>query len=459
MGIKSGDSRDKKKDIFISYRRADGYELAKLVKDHLEKAGYSVFLDLEDLRAGKFNEKLYSNIENCNDFIIILTPTSLDRCSNEGDWVRCEIGHAIKHKKNIVPIIRSGFEFPSTPLPDDIRELPDYNGLSWSPEHFESTITHLMRRLNSTPRKKFKKNVIFGIFIIVVIVFGCVYYYYGFTNEIKHDEFAEKEVIQQPSSVASPADIQKENSVLVPSNDNHDELETSQKELEAETKKAIEEKEAAEAAAKKAAEEKKKTEEKLAALKAEQEAARKKQEAELAAIKAQLQKEKAEQTAVPQTPTDDSSAQKENKAALTQNVSPQAAAPETQNRSSSIVREGAVFYVTGPDNGDKYVEKVASQIRENLLPSNQSATSPSGATYSIHWENARIGKTGPNPSTGEYTYFINLTAKVVDIATGQTVALIPDEVTQSGRSSDAARILDSLVQNIGTSMTLKLNSY
>ena len=49
-------------DVFISYRREGGYAMARLVYECLRNAGLSVFLDLEELRSGQFNEKLYEEI-------------------------------------------------------------------------------------------------------------------------------------------------------------------------------------------------------------------------------------------------------------------------------------------------------------------------------------------------------------------------------------------------------------
>ena len=91
-------------DTFISYRRDNGFYIARLVRDQLEKRGISAFLDLEELRSGKFNEKLYEVIRNSKNFILILPSGALDRCVNEDDWVRKEVEHAIAQNKNIVPI-------------------------------------------------------------------------------------------------------------------------------------------------------------------------------------------------------------------------------------------------------------------------------------------------------------------------------------------------------------------
>ena len=82
-------------DIFISYRRDGGESTAKILRDKLTELGYSVFFDVESLRSGDFNTKLYSVIEECSDFLLVLSPGALDRCRTVDDWERRAIDHAL----------------------------------------------------------------------------------------------------------------------------------------------------------------------------------------------------------------------------------------------------------------------------------------------------------------------------------------------------------------------------
>jgi len=115
--------------IFISYRRDGGEMLGQLLHDRLTQEGYTVFFDVESLRSGKFNDELYRVMEECTDIIVVLPPNALYRCEDAEDWVRKEISFCIEKKKNIIPIMMRGFEFPEN-LPDDIVELRNYNGIS-----------------------------------------------------------------------------------------------------------------------------------------------------------------------------------------------------------------------------------------------------------------------------------------------------------------------------------------
>jgi len=144
----------KKYDIFLSYRRDGGESMAILLRDRLTAKGYSVFLDVESLNSGSFNEKLLSTIESCTDFIVVCSKGSLDRCVNADDWVRAEIACAFKHRKNIVPVMLRGFEWPDT-LPDDIVQLRTQNGVSASNnEYFDAAVDRLAEKfLKSTPQE------------------------------------------------------------------------------------------------------------------------------------------------------------------------------------------------------------------------------------------------------------------------------------------------------------------
>jgi hypothetical protein len=68
-------------DLFISYRREGGGDLAHLLRIALERRGSRVFLDVRELRAGPFDVALLRHIESTPNFVVLLTPGCLDRCA------------------------------------------------------------------------------------------------------------------------------------------------------------------------------------------------------------------------------------------------------------------------------------------------------------------------------------------------------------------------------------------
>ena len=85
--------------------------LAGRLHERFTRMGYRVFYDIESLRSGDFNTKLLEVIEECEDMLLVLPPGGLDRCVNEDDWVRQEVVHALKHQKNIIPVMMRNFTF------------------------------------------------------------------------------------------------------------------------------------------------------------------------------------------------------------------------------------------------------------------------------------------------------------------------------------------------------------
>lgn len=163
--------KNEKYDIFISYRRDGGYETAQLLYDSLKQLGYRVSFDLETLRGGKFNEQLYSRIEQCSDVLAIMSKNSLAlRENREDDWFRLEIAHALKHGKNIVPVLLRDFKFPDKKtLPPDIAEIVDFNGVVAAQEHYDSTLKKICEKFNARPRRskwKIIGSALFALFAI-----------------------------------------------------------------------------------------------------------------------------------------------------------------------------------------------------------------------------------------------------------------------------------------------------
>ena len=135
-----------KYQIFISYRRDGGEDLARLLEYKLTDRGFKVFFDVESLRSGAFNKALFEKIAECTDVVVVLPPHGLDRCSDPNDWVRLEISRALELNKNVIPIMMRNFTFPET-LPEDIDNLRNMNGINASNEFFEAIIEKLVSQL------------------------------------------------------------------------------------------------------------------------------------------------------------------------------------------------------------------------------------------------------------------------------------------------------------------------
>lgn len=94
-----------KYDIFISYRRSSEKFVARVLKEALTRKGYSVFIDLDEIKDGHFMETIFEAIDDSSMFLIIMSSNYFMHCSNENDHVRQEILYAIEHHKNVIPVV------------------------------------------------------------------------------------------------------------------------------------------------------------------------------------------------------------------------------------------------------------------------------------------------------------------------------------------------------------------
>ena len=165
-----------KYDVFVSYRRTDAFT-ANLVAEKLKALGYSVFFDVETLRGGIFNEQLYEVIRNCNDVVLVLPPDGLDRCVSEEDWIRKEICYAMECQKNIIPVLLTGFEWPS-PMPVGMEQLKFYQAVTaTSAEYFDLSIKKLATYFKSKP--SVKRKLVTKLYVIAICVLMLVAIGYG----------------------------------------------------------------------------------------------------------------------------------------------------------------------------------------------------------------------------------------------------------------------------------------
>lgn len=139
---------NKSLDVFISYRRSNGSQLASLLKVHLQLKGFSVFIDVERLEAGKFDNNLLNSIRQAKHFLLVLTPNALDRCINDNeckDWVHKEIVEALQSQCNIIPIL-DNFQWPEAEtLPEDMRAVCYFNGVRWIHDYQDACVDKLER--------------------------------------------------------------------------------------------------------------------------------------------------------------------------------------------------------------------------------------------------------------------------------------------------------------------------
>lgn len=165
---------NKPHDVFISYRRSDGADLAKIVADGLQQRGFRVFRDIHQLDSGPFPAQIERAIIDTPGFVLLLTPESLERCISPSDWLTREIDLAVRHERRIVPLMVPRFRSPpSENLPDSVRHVLKYQRVTFHHEYDDASLDRLAESLRASsvqrPTASTTRGSCLGRFLYVVL--------------------------------------------------------------------------------------------------------------------------------------------------------------------------------------------------------------------------------------------------------------------------------------------------
>jgi Flp pilus assembly protein TadD len=142
------------KAVFISYRRTNvPWGLA--IFQNLTQHGCDVFFDFQGIASGDFEGVILENIKARAHFLVLLTPSPLERCGEPGDWFRREIETALDTQRNIVPLVLEGFDFSwptiSSQLTGKLEALKRYNALRVPFDYFDEAMNRLREKYLNVP--------------------------------------------------------------------------------------------------------------------------------------------------------------------------------------------------------------------------------------------------------------------------------------------------------------------
>jgi len=137
------------KTVFISYRRTNAFG-ALAIFQYLTHHGYDVFFDYDGIPSGDFETSILENIRTRAHFVVLLTPSALERCSEPEDWLRREIETALDEKRNIIPLMLEGFSFGTPAIADQLTGklalLRKYQDLKVPVDYFAEAMDRLRTR-------------------------------------------------------------------------------------------------------------------------------------------------------------------------------------------------------------------------------------------------------------------------------------------------------------------------
>lgn len=205
-----------KYDIFISYRRDSGAQYARTLQLMLEKKGYKVFLDYDELVDEKFSPQIEAAIKNSTIYMILLTKGSMARCANEGDWVRRELQIAIENGKRIVPVNPdSTYDGMPVNVPMKIRSAIE--DTQHSEVNFGQTLNATVDQMIKNRIKPYIHHCNWKIWICIAVALSAIATigYILRQNQKASEAIAEIETLKQEitfqgNSISLPEDISKD---------------------------------------------------------------------------------------------------------------------------------------------------------------------------------------------------------------------------------------------------------
>ena len=124
--------------IFLNYRRLDSGAISRRLASKLKEVfgDSQVFIDVDDMEVGVWDEQLKQKIESAKIFLVVIGPkwlkianeeTGQRRLDEEDDIVRREIEFALKYKKMIINILVDSSKLPTkNMLPVSIQNFAPY---------------------------------------------------------------------------------------------------------------------------------------------------------------------------------------------------------------------------------------------------------------------------------------------------------------------------------------------
>ena len=151
--------------IFISYRREESRWSARSLNDRLSAnfGPNQIFMDIDGIAPGEdFVKVIETRVAQCDVLIAVIGKnwvTSKDdqggrRLENPEDYVRMEIGIALKREIRVIPVLVDGASMPrSSELPDDLKPLVRRNALQITDTSFESDCKRLVAAIKQVLEK------------------------------------------------------------------------------------------------------------------------------------------------------------------------------------------------------------------------------------------------------------------------------------------------------------------
>ena len=145
--------------VALSYRRADTAAQTGRLYDRLVQVlgAERVFMDVDSIRLGDdFVQAIEGAVDRADVLIVVIGKGWLTdergerKIDDPHDFVRLEVGAALRSGKRIIPVLVNGATMPAArELPEDLRALHTRQALSLSDHRFHSDVDQLVESLGA----------------------------------------------------------------------------------------------------------------------------------------------------------------------------------------------------------------------------------------------------------------------------------------------------------------------
>lgn len=132
--------------LFISYRRKSWDFTHRLVADLRDRIDADIFIDFSGINSTDFEASILQHLRESDCVLLVVSEHTFDeRIHDPQDWMRREIGEALRLGKPIVLLAHEG-RYPPHPdqLPLDIRAIGGRQGIEFYPRFYEAAVDKLV---------------------------------------------------------------------------------------------------------------------------------------------------------------------------------------------------------------------------------------------------------------------------------------------------------------------------
>jgi TIR domain len=180
--------------VFLSYRRGDVGGYAGRLTDALQQrlGARNVFQDVTAIAPGQDYAAAIDRALDDSDAVLVMigpgwltaaTPQGAPRLFETDDYVRLEVGGALRRSVRVVPVLVGGASLPAAAeLPDELKGLDQRQAVVLHDETWHQDVEGLVRSLRgepAVPTSQLRRWLVAGAVAVVLAVVGVAVWWWG----------------------------------------------------------------------------------------------------------------------------------------------------------------------------------------------------------------------------------------------------------------------------------------